>query len=81
MKCYFQKCNQISVTNFDGNFFKHCKQTAENVTTAAQTEIIMLVNDCTLELGLDQNLHELSMNMILCFTICVKREHREWQFS
>ena len=31
--------------------------------------------------SLDQNLRELSANMISCFTICVKHELREWQIS
>ena len=29
----------------------------------------------------NQNLRELNVNVISCFTICMEREIREWQFS
>ena len=32
-------------------------------------------------MGQHQNLHELSVNVILRFTICMKSDFREWLFS
>ena len=36
---------------------------------------------CQLVMGCDQNLRELSVNVISHFSICVKRNIHEWQFS